>query len=79
MANMSSAQKRSKRQKLLQMYGNYCWWCGKQMKKSERTIEHLIPKSRGGSNSLSNLRLACFTCNNSRGNSLLPPVITKKS
>ncbi|MBD2236316.1 HNH endonuclease [Aulosira sp. FACHB-113] len=43
------------------------------MTKSERTIEHLLPKSLGGSNSLSNLRLACFSCNNSRGNSLLPP------
>lgn len=43
------------------------------MQKSERTIEHLLPKSLGGSNALSNLRLACFTCNNSRGNSLFPP------
>ncbi|GAX34484.1 HNH endonuclease [Nodularia sp. NIES-3585] len=75
MANMSPASKRSKRQQLLKMYGNCCCWCRKQMTKSETTIEHLIPKSRGGSNSISNLRLACFTCNNSRGNSLLPPGI----
>jgi 5-methylcytosine-specific restriction endonuclease McrA len=77
MANMSPASRHRKRQQLLQMYGNYCCWCGKQMKKSERTIEHLIPKSRGGSNNISNLRLACFTCNNSRGNSLLPPGISQ--
>jgi len=31
MANMSLASKRSKRNQLLQMYGNYCCWCGKQM------------------------------------------------
>jgi 5-methylcytosine-specific restriction endonuclease McrA len=37
------------------------------------TLDHLKPKSRGGSNSLENLRLACFPCNNSRGNSLYPP------
>ncbi|WP_442938035.1 HNH endonuclease [Nostoc sp.] len=55
------------------MYGNCCCWCSKQMTNSERTIEHLVPKSLGGCNSLSNLRLACFTCNNSRGNSLFPP------
>lgn len=77
MANMSPTSRRSKRHQLLQMYGNRCCWCSKQMTNSERTIEHLVPKSLGGSNSLSNLRLACFTCNNSRGNSLLPPQIRK--
>ncbi|MGB3207842.1 MAG: HNH endonuclease [Crinalium sp.] len=73
MASMSPASKRRKRHHLLQMYGNHCCWCDKQMTKSERTIEHLVPKSLGGSNTISNLRLACFTCNNLRGNSLLPP------
>ncbi|MFB2920248.1 MULTISPECIES: HNH endonuclease [Aerosakkonema] len=70
---MSPSSKRSKIRQLLSLYGNYCCWCGKQMTISERTIEHLIPKSLGGSNALSNLRLACFSCNNLRGNSLLPP------
>ncbi len=73
MANMSPTSKRSKTRQLLQQYGNRCCWCGKQMTKSERTIEHLVPKSLGGTNAISNLRLACFTCNNSRGNNLLPP------
>ncbi|WP_083637061.1 HNH endonuclease [Leptolyngbya sp. 'hensonii'] len=36
-------------------------------------LDHLKPKSRVGSNSLENLRLACLPCNNSRGNSLYPP------
>ncbi|WP_333428219.1 HNH endonuclease [Microcoleus sp. F4-D5] len=70
---MSPASRRNKRRQLLQLYGNRCHWCNKSMQKSERTIEHLLPKSRGGSNALSNLRLACFSCNNSRGNSLFPP------
>ncbi|MEG4170087.1 MULTISPECIES: HNH endonuclease [unclassified Microcoleus] len=70
---MSPASRRNKRRQLLQLYGNHCYWCNKSMQKSERTIEHLLPKSRGGSNALSNLRLACFSCNNSRGNSLEPP------
>ncbi|HEY9296586.1 HNH endonuclease [Microcoleus sp. MOSTC5] len=70
---MSPASRRNKRRQLLELYGNRCHWCNKSMQKSERTIEHLLPKSRGGSNALSNLRLACFSCNNSRGNSLEPP------
>lgn len=32
------------------------------------TIDHIIPRSRGGNNRLTNLVLACFECNNSRGN-----------
>lgn len=27
------------------------------------TLEHVVPKSRGGSNDISNLRIACLTCN----------------
>ncbi|WP_445304438.1 HNH endonuclease [Microcoleus sp. Pol14C4] len=37
------------------------------------TIEHLRPKSRGGSDCIENLRLACLSCNQSRRNSLYPP------
>ncbi|MEG3880028.1 HNH endonuclease [Microcoleus sp. herbarium7] len=70
---MSPASRRNKRRQLLELYGNQCHWCNKSMQKSERTIEHLLPKSLGGSNALYNLRLACFSCNNSRGNSLFPP------
>ncbi|MFM2064568.1 MAG: hypothetical protein RLZZ507_4239 [Cyanobacteriota bacterium] len=70
---MNSKQKHSKKQKLSDVYGSCCWWCRKSMSIDKLTIEHLLPKSRGGSNSLENLRLACLTCNRSRGNSLFPP------
>jgi 5-methylcytosine-specific restriction endonuclease McrA len=32
------------------------------------TIDHIIPRSKGGSDDLSNLRLACWECNRRRGN-----------
>jgi 5-methylcytosine-specific restriction endonuclease McrA len=72
---MNPKQKESKKSQLLQEYGygSRCWWCGCDLPSSELTLDHLKPKSRGGSNSLENLRLACFPCNNSRGNSLYPP------
>jgi 5-methylcytosine-specific restriction endonuclease McrA len=70
---MNTQQKHSNKQKLSDVYGCYCWWCGKSMSIDKLTIEHLLPKSRGGSNSLYNLRLACLPCNRSRGNSLFPP------
>jgi hypothetical protein len=70
---MNSKQKQSKKHQLIDEYGACCWWCGKSISIDMLTIEHLRPKSRGGSNSLENLRLASLTCNRSRGNSLFPP------
>jgi 5-methylcytosine-specific restriction endonuclease McrA len=71
--NMNSKQKHKKKQKLIDDYGSSCWWCGKVLTSEKLTIDHLRPLSRGGSDDLENLRLTCFSCNNSRGNSLYPP------
>lgn len=32
------------------------------------TIEHVKPKSLGGSNSIENYKISCFSCNSARGN-----------
>lgn len=70
---MNCKQKRSKKHKLVDLYGSCCWWCRQYIPIDKLTIEHVLPKSRGGSNSFENLKLACFSCNNKRGNSLFPP------
>ncbi|NJL78763.1 MAG: HNH endonuclease [Richelia sp. RM2_1_2] len=70
---MTSKQKRARKTQLLSEYGSCCWWCRCCLPAQNLTLDHLKPKSRGGSNSLENLRLACFRCNKSRGNSLYPP------
>lgn len=36
----------------------------------ELTRDHIIPKSKGGSNAVKNLRVGCAPCNNSRGNAM---------
>ncbi len=66
MANMRPEVKRRRKQRLLEKYGPYCYWCGKRFPPEELTIEHLIPKSEGGPNRLENLRLACYPCNYGR-------------
>lgn len=70
---MNSKQRKSKKQQLLKEYGAFCCYCHRNLPESKLTLEHLKPRSRGGSNSLENLRLACFECNNGRGDSLLFP------
>jgi len=43
-----------------------CQYCGK--KTHALTIDHVIPKSRGGMDSWDNLVAACVKCNNKKGN-----------
>jgi 5-methylcytosine-specific restriction endonuclease McrA len=45
--------------------GHKCQYCGK--KNVELTIDHIIPKSRGGSDTWENLVSACVSCNNKKG------------
>lgn len=51
---------------LLQKWGHKCAYCGADSVPLE--IEHIYPKSKGGSNRVSNLTLACHPCNQAKGN-----------
>lgn len=54
------------REYLLEKWGRRCAYCGAEGVPLE--IEHIVPKSRGGSNRVSNLTLACRACNQAKGN-----------
>jgi len=54
------------RKYLLEKWGRKCAYCGKTNVPLE--IEHIIPKSRGGTDRVSNLTLACHECNQKKGN-----------
>lgn len=43
-----------------------CLYCEKETDISERSIEHLTPIRHGGSNSFSNIRMACMRCNRTK-------------
>ena len=45
---------------------NTCHYCGAQ---TNLTIDHVVPKSRGGRDTWENLVAACVTCNNQKGDS----------
>ena len=57
------------REYLLEKFGRKCVYCGKT--DTPLQIEHIQPKSKGGSNRVSNLTLACEKCNQSKGGKLL--------
>jgi 5-methylcytosine-specific restriction endonuclease McrA len=53
------------RQYLLEKWGRCCAYCGKEGIPLQ--VEHLLPRTRGGSNRISNLTLACEDCNKRKG------------
>lgn len=53
------------REYLLEKFKRKCAYCGKTNTPLE--IEHITPKSRGGSNRVSNLTIACHDCNQKKG------------
>lgn len=46
----------------------YCQFCGKPLSMSEATIDHLMPRSRGGETSFYNCVTSCYPCNNKKDN-----------
>lgn len=49
--------------RLLQRDGEDCFFCRKAMAENTRTVEHLVPRTHGGPNHLSNFVLAHRECN----------------
>jgi len=47
--------------------GAACVWCGREHWPQDLTVEHLLPRGRGGSGSDENVAVACRGCNRRRG------------
>ncbi len=46
---------------------NTCQFCGNAFPASELTLDHVMPRSRGGHSSWDNLVACCYQCNNTKG------------
>lgn len=55
------------RETLAKRDGWTCCWCGCALDRDSATLEHVIPRSHGGTKAQTNLRLACQACNARRG------------
>lgn len=51
------------RRNLFERDGYTCQYCGRTPPRSELSIDHVVPKSRGGTTSWLNVLLACTECN----------------
>jgi 5-methylcytosine-specific restriction endonuclease McrA len=47
--------------------GNRCQYCGKHFPMSELSLDHVVPRSRGGLTSWENIVCACVACNVRKG------------
>jgi 5-methylcytosine-specific restriction endonuclease McrA len=50
---------------------NTCQYCGVLLPSSELTLDHIVPRSRGGQSTWENLVACCHACNHKKGNQLL--------
>lgn len=50
---------------------NTCQYCGLVLASSELTLDHVVPRSRGGLSTWENLVACCHPCNRRKGNRLL--------
>lgn len=47
--------------------GATCQYCGNEFSARDLTLDHVLPRSRGGQSTWENLVACCFKCNNKKG------------
>ena len=66
---------REEKVKIIAKTSNRCTHCGKPLTLETMTVEHTIPISKGGSNSLTGLVALCKDCNEEKGSIIVDPVL----
>jgi len=59
---------RLSRRNIFERDNHRCQYCGQRFAKSDLTIDHVLPRSRGGRDTWANLVLACVRCNIRKAN-----------
>ncbi len=63
--------RRKFRQSIFESWEWKCAYCDKELDTTSATIDHIIPKFKGGHNIKSNMICSCSKCNRSKGSVLL--------
>jgi 5-methylcytosine-specific restriction endonuclease McrA len=72
-----SKEVRFSRRNIFERDENTCQYCRKKYDRSELTLDHVIPRSRGGTSTWHNIVLACIKCNMRKGDRLLTEINMK--
>lgn len=59
-------------------YNFTCQYCGRRTPEVILEIDHIIPKSRGGTDNIDNLTVSCFECNRGKSGTLLNNILKDK-
>ena len=65
------------RKNVLRRDGYACQYCGIKISIDNSTIDHIIPRSKGGKTEWGNVVACCSRCNNEKGNNLLDNIKLK--
>ena len=60
-------------QKLWDKTGGKCGYCGCELTMGNWSIDHIIPKSKGGTGRTGNIVLACKKCNSTKSDDIIEP------
>lgn len=67
LVSKTAAAKATKLDKLLYLQNGKCFFCGRVLTKAEASVEHLLPKSKGGTDADGNVVACCVTLNRTFG------------
>ena len=70
--NINSMRKRRMRKCLLAEQAGRCFWCRQSLLDHEVTLDHLLPRSKGGGNERANIVAAHRNCNQGRADTVWP-------
>jgi 5-methylcytosine-specific restriction endonuclease McrA len=58
------------RRQVFNKQNGICAMCGKRIYFYDFTVDHIIPVSKGGKNTLDNMEAMCYTCNHMKADIL---------
>lgn len=79
MGHLANLKRRARKLNLLIKYNYKCLYCCKKLSYETATVDHIIPKSKGGGNAWDNLAICCLPCNQLKADKILKCQVLPKS